>query len=68
MAITKWLWPSRRNPLAENAAYVGRRPSVLYYLGRAHFGLGHFRDAIVLFERLVAAEPELARATIEARL
>ena len=55
-------------PLLEDASFVERRPSVAYYLGRSHFGLGHFRDAIELFEEFAHKHPELADLTIATRL
>lgn len=55
-------------PLAAHAQYVVRRPSVVYYLGRAHFGLGHFRDAVDLLESFAEQWPALADECIANRL
>lgn len=55
-------------PLSEDTAFLARRPAVNYYLARAHFGLGHFRDAIELFEDFAEANPELADLCIASRL
>jgi spermidine synthase len=46
-------------PLAEHERYRTRRPSLVYYLARAHFGLGHFRDGIELLEEFARRWPEL---------
>jgi spermidine synthase len=60
-------------PLAEDAAYVARRPEVLYYLGRSHYAgaaYGKAVDALERFERsqrvldrpvLPASDPQAAR-------
>jgi spermidine synthase len=55
-------------PLAEHPQYRARRPSVIYYLGRSHFGLGHFRDGIELLEEFGEKWPELADRCIADRL
>ncbi len=55
-------------PLAELPEYRTSRPSVAYYLGRSHFGLGHFRDAIEFFEDFAKRWPELAESCIASRL
>ncbi|MCP4446247.1 MAG: hypothetical protein GY811_13020 [Myxococcales bacterium] len=55
-------------PLSENEQYRGMRPSVAYYLGRTHFGLGHFRDAVEFFEDFAKRWPDLADSCISSRL
>jgi spermidine synthase len=55
-------------PLAEHERYRTRRPSVVYYLARAHFGLGHFRDGIELLEEFVQRWPAMADQCIANRL
>ncbi len=55
-------------PLEEDHVYRETRPAVRYYLARAHFGLGHFRDAIELFEAFAQRWPQMADRCISARL
>ncbi len=55
-------------PLAEHSEYQASRPSVDYYLGRAHFGLGHFRDAVEFLEEFAERWPEMADRCIASRL
>ena len=45
----------RLKPLADDAAYVERRPSVLYYLARAEYGNGLFEAAVRNMERYLDA-------------
>jgi hypothetical protein len=45
----------RLKPLADDAAYVTRRPVVLYYLARAEYGNGMFEPAVRNMERYMAA-------------
>jgi spermidine synthase len=45
----------RLKPLADDAAYVKRRPSVLYYLARAEYGNGMFEAAVRNLERYLDA-------------
>jgi spermidine synthase len=50
----------RLKPLIDDAAYVARRPAVLYYLARAEYGNGMFEPAVRNMERylsLVAPPP-----------
>lgn len=54
--------------LAEDQEYRESRPSVSYYLGRAHFGLGHFRDAVEFLEDFARRWPEMADRCIASRL
>lgn len=55
-------------PLADVPDYQTSRPSVSYYLGRAHFGLGHFRDAVEFLEEFAKRWPALADRCIQNRL
>ena len=55
-------------PLAEHERYRKRRPSLVYYLGRCHFGLGHFREAIKLLEDFAERWPALADQCIADKL
>ena len=48
-------------PLSENAAYVARRPEVLYYLGRAHYASASYGKAVDAFERFVRSQALLGR-------
>ena len=45
----------RLKPLADDAAYAERRPSVLYYLARAEYGNGLFEAAVRNMERYLDA-------------
>lgn len=45
----------RLKPLTDDAAYVARRPAVLYYLARAEYGNGMFEPAVRNMERYLAA-------------
>ncbi len=55
-------------PLQEDHAYRDARPVVRYYLARSHFGLGHFRDAVELFEEFAERWPDMADRCIATRL
>ncbi|HEY0711360.1 MAG TPA: hypothetical protein VGF45_01705, partial [Polyangia bacterium] len=44
-------------PLAADAAFVARRPAVLYYLGRAYFANANYGKAGAALERYLAAVP-----------
>jgi tetratricopeptide (TPR) repeat protein len=48
-------------PLSENAAYVARRPEVLYYLGRAYYAGASYGKAVDAFERFVRSQALLGR-------
>lgn len=43
-------------PLSRDAAYVARRPAVLYYLGRSYFANANYGKAIKALERYVEAQ------------
>jgi spermidine synthase len=45
----------RLKPLTDEAAYVKRRPAVLYYLARAEYGNGMFEPAVRNMERYLTA-------------
>jgi spermidine synthase len=45
-------------PLADDAAYVARRPAVLYYLGRAYFANANYAKAGAALERYLALVPQ----------
>jgi hypothetical protein len=45
----------RLKPLADDAAYIKRRPAVLYYLARAEYGNGMFEPAVRNLERYLDA-------------
>ena len=55
-------------PLYEDDAFVERRPSVAYYMGRVSYGLGAFRDGLRALERFVDLRPDLAREVVDQRL
>jgi spermidine synthase len=54
--------------LAGDPDYVARRPAVLYYLGRAEFGLGAFQEGVSLLEEFQKTRPELAEEVLGRRL
>jgi spermidine synthase len=43
-------------PLADDPAYVARRPALLYYLGRAYFANASYTKAIAALERYLEAQ------------
>jgi spermidine synthase len=53
-------------PLAEDAAYVARRPEVLYYLGRAHYASAAYGKAVDALERFVRSQRVLNRPVLPA--
>ncbi|HVU52904.1 MAG TPA: fused MFS/spermidine synthase, partial [Polyangia bacterium] len=53
-------------PLADDAAYVARRPEVLYYLGRAHYASAAYGKAVDALERYVRSQRVLGRAVLPA--
>jgi spermidine synthase len=53
-------------PLAEDAAYVARRPEVLYYLGRAHYANAAYGKAVDALERFVRSQRVLNRPVLPA--
>jgi hypothetical protein len=56
------------SPLAEDPAYASRRPAAAYYVGRALYGTGSFREGLAKLEEFRRAYPALAREAIETRL
>jgi spermidine synthase len=54
--------------LDDDAAYSARRPAVSYYLGRASYGLGAFRDGASALERFADQHPRLADEVLARRL
>jgi spermidine synthase len=48
-------------PLADDAAYVARRPAALYYLGRAYFANASYGKAVTTLERYIEAQGALGR-------
>jgi hypothetical protein len=53
----------RLKPLADDKAFVARRPVVLYYLARAEYGNGMFEPAVRNMERYMATMSTTAPAT-----
>jgi spermidine synthase len=53
-------------PLADDAAYVARRPEVLYYLGRAHYASAAYGKAVEALERFVRSQRVLGRPLLPA--
>jgi spermidine synthase len=53
-------------PLADDAAYVARRPEVLYYLGRAHYASAAYGKAVDALERFVRSQRVLGRPVLPA--
>ena len=47
--------------LADDAAYVARRPEVLYYLGRSHYAAAQFTKAVDALERYIRSQTVLGR-------
>jgi spermidine synthase len=52
--------------LADDAAYVARRPEVLYYLGRAHYASAAYGKAVDALERFVRSQRVLGRPVLPA--
>ena len=48
-------------PLADDAAYVKRRPATLYYLGRSYFANASYGKAVAALERYIEAQNALGR-------
>ena len=44
------------------------RPALHYYLGRVHYGLGHFREGLAALETFRSTWPHLAERTVASRL
>ncbi len=54
-------------PLSDDAAFVARRPEVLYYLGRAHYASAAYGKAVDALERFVRSQRVLNRPVLPAR-
>jgi tetratricopeptide (TPR) repeat protein len=54
--------------LADDAAYVARRPEVLYYLGRSHFAASQFTKAVDALERYIRSQTVLGRDILPAAM
>jgi spermidine synthase len=48
-------------PLSENAAFVARRPELLYYLGRSHYANANYVKAVEALERFIKSQSILNR-------
>jgi spermidine synthase len=53
-------------PLADDAAFVARRPEVLYYLGRAHYASAAYGKAVDALERFLRSQRVLDRPVLPA--
>ena len=53
-------------PLSEDAAFVARRPEMLYYLGRAYYANASYVKAIDALERYVRSQAILDRPLLPA--
>jgi spermidine synthase len=51
-------------PLADDAAFVARRPEVLYYLGRAHYASAAYGKAVDALERFERSQRVLNRPVL----
>ena len=51
-------------PLAQDEAYLRRRPEVLYYLARARFARADHRHAVEAFEKFIGLQTALHRPTL----
>jgi spermidine synthase len=54
--------------LADDAAYVARRPEALYYLGRAYYANASYTKAVDALERFVRSQRVLGRPLLPAAL
>jgi predicted membrane-bound spermidine synthase len=54
--------------LADDAAYVARRPEALYYLGRAYYANANYTKAVDALERFVRSQSILGRPVLPAAL
>jgi hypothetical protein len=52
--------------LAEDSAYVARRPEVLYYLGRSYFANANYTKAVLALERYIRSQSVLGRDLLPA--
>jgi spermidine synthase len=50
--------------LADDNAYVTRRPALLYYLGRSYFANANYAKAVATLERYIEAQTALGRALL----
>ncbi len=55
-------------PLYDSPDFGARRPAASYYMGRASYGLGAFRDGARALERFAVEQPDLADQVIADRL
>ena len=53
-------------PLSDDAAFVARRPEVLYYLGRAYYANASYVKAVDALERFIKSQTILARPLLPA--
>jgi tetratricopeptide (TPR) repeat protein len=53
-------------PLADNAAFVARRPETLYYLGRAYYASASYVKALDALERYLRSQSVLGRPLLPA--
>jgi spermidine synthase len=53
-------------PLSEDAAFVARRPELLYYLGRAHYANASYVKAVDALERFIKSQSILERPLLPA--
>src|SRR5262245_9685173 len=54
--------------LSDDAAYVARRPELLYYLGRSHYAASQFTKAVDALERFVRSQTVLGRDVLPAAM
>jgi len=54
--------------LADDAAYVARRPELLYYLGRSYYAASQFTKAVDALERFVRSQTVLGREVLPTKL
>jgi hypothetical protein len=52
--------------LADDAAYVARRPELLYYLGRSYFANANYTKAVLALERYIRSQTVLGRELLPA--
>ncbi len=51
-------------PLADDAAYVARRPELLYYLGRSYYANATYGKAVDALERYARSQAVLGRGLL----
>jgi spermidine synthase len=54
--------------LADDAAYVARRPELLYYLGRSYYAAAQFTKAVDALERYVRSQTVLGRDVLPSNM